>query len=408
MSDSPRPLKHARLPDLWGPDEVPHTPEAWSSHRRPQLLELFRDHVYGRTPEGGGVANIRRISRDAAALDGLAERTEWTVTLTGPLGTRHVSLLLYVPREATASDPAPVFVGLNFNGNHSVSADAAIALSQAPMPEIAERGTDERRWPLSMILERGYAIATMHYCELEADLPGHASGGVRGLFHGEAELERPDSRSWGAIGAWAWGLSRILDVLETMPTVDAAAAIAHGHSRLGKAALWAAAQDQRFAAVVSNESGCAGASLFRHSAGETIAMITDAFPHWFAGGFRQFATDVDQLPVDQHLLLAAIAPRPVHVASATLDFHADPRGEYLSTLHASPIFSLFGGSGTLLTQLHVPGTDVLPCVVANLHEPAVGRRVGGRLSYHLRFGEHDVIADDWSHFLDFADENVLA
>lgn len=391
------------LPSLWGSHEGPRTAAAWDA-RRQELVELFASEVYGRTPSGGGVGEVKVRSVDPAALGGLATCQQMTVTLAGPLGARTASLLLYLPN--TASAPVGCFVGLNFKGNHATSADPAIDISDGWMPAPSARGEAARRWPAGLVIERGYALATMHYSELEPDAPGRAAEGVRGLFETEQALQARAGDAWGAVGAWAWGLSRILDVLIATPGIDGKRIIVHGHSRLGKAALWSAVQDRRFAGVVSNDSGCAGASLTRHVSGETIAMITRDFPHWFAPNLAGYGDRIDALPVDQHQLLAAMAPRPVHVASATLDAHADPRGEFLSTLHASPVFSLHGHDGTLADPAIPPGEDVPFDTARRVAMPLVGTRIGGRLSYHLREGGHDVLAEDWAHFLDFADEQL--
>lgn len=402
------------LPSLWGAADRPRTAREWEFFRRPELLEVYSSQVYGRTPEGGGVSGVEIASCDREALGGLATMSQLKLSLTGPRGSKTASLLLYVPNDASAAEPAPVLVGLNFMGNQSTTDDPTIMESPGWVSSAgwetsaAERAAQVRRWPVRIPLERGYAVAIMHYAELEGDLPGLAAAGVRGLFHGEDELAAPAPDMWGAIGAWAWGLSRILDVLLTMPEIDGAAAIVHGHSRLGKTALWAAAQDPRFAAAISNDSGCVGASLFRHAAGETIPMITRDFPHWFAANLNAYRDDLAALPVDQHHLLALIAPRPVHVASATQDAHADPRGEFLSTVYASPILELYGHKGTRPAGQGLPGDDVAWQDAAKLGTSAPGKRIGGRLSYHMRDGIHDVLAEDWQHFVDFADANVLS
>lgn len=393
--------KNYRLPSLWG-ELADHTPQSWRSQRSPELVGLFAAQVYGTTPAGGGVAGVAETSRDETALDGAATRRELTVTLSGPLGTRDVHLLLYTPNDR--STPAPVLFGLNFQGNHSTTFEPAVTISRSWIPEPVGRGAQARRWPYARAITRGYAVATVHYADIEEDRPGHAATGVRGLFDTAEQLEherQPDG--WGAIGAWAWGMSRIIDVLLTMPELDASRIVAHGHSRLGKTALWAGAQDQRIAAAISNDSGCAGASLFRHHSGESVHMITRDFPHWFCPRFNDYAGAHESLPVDQHLLLAAILPRPVHVASADLDAHADPYGEFLATVHASPIAGLFGGRGTAHPA---PAADVPTETALAITPPTAGSRVGGLLSYSLRAGEHDVLAEDWDHFMDFADENL--
>jgi len=399
------------LPGLWRDGAQPRTAREWEYVRKPELLELFSAHVYGRTPEGGSVSKVETISRDEAALDGLATMSQMRITFRGPLGEKTGILLLYVPNRASAATPAPVFVGLNFLGNHTTTADPTIELvpgwwagGQRWVDEPKERAAEERSWPVRIPLERGYAVATMHYADLEPDSHLLAAKGVRALFHSKDELDarRPDM--WGAVGAWAWGLSRILDVLTDIPEIDATAAIVFGHSRLGKTALWAAAQDPRFAAAIANNSGTCGAGLFRHPLGQTIANITGQFPHWFCTKLASYADDaLAQLPVDQHQLLGLIAPRPIHVTSATADAY---RPDFLTTVFASPVMELYGHHGTLPPGLAEPGVDVNPQTASQQPVPKPGTRIGGRLSFHLRDGLHDLLAEDWQHFVNFADENV--
>ena len=365
----------------------------WTAQRRPELLRLFETHVYGRTPESGPRPRFQVTKTDPSALGGRAIRKEVAISFGGGQSARRLDLLLYLPSKAPA--PVPVFLALNFQGNHAVHPDPGITLSArwmaASSPGVvanrateASRGADARHWPLETILERGYGLATAYYGDLFLDRPDGAAESVLALFPGPR-----GSDAWGAIGVWAWGLSRALDYLETDRAVDAKRVVLIGHSRLGKAALWAGAQDPRLAVVISNDSGCGGAALSKRIYGETVAAITTRFPHWFCANFARYAGREAELPVDQHELLALVAPRPLYVASAVEDKWADPKGEFLSALNADPVYRLLGTDG--LPAREMPGVD-LP--------------VHGTIGYHVRSGGHDVTEFDWRQYLAFSDRHL--
>lgn len=395
LSDAPVP--EYSLPDpLRCADGSPvATAEAWTAKRRPEVLELFSREVYGRTPLARPVGMQAEVtSENPAALGGTATRREITVWFTRDRTGPTMRVLLYVPNTAPRQ-PRPLFLGLNFYGNHTVTDDPGVALAPGWIPSSpgvvdhraaeAARGVDAAKWQIPLVLARGYATATIYSGDLCPDHRDGLAEGVNGWFLKSTTESRADD-AWGAVGVWAWGLSRALDVLAADPDIDATRVAVHGHSRMGKAALWAGAQDTRFALVISNESGCGGAALSKRIHGETVARINTTFPHWFAKNFRRYNDAEAALPVDQHLLLALIAPRALHVASAEDDDWADPRGEFLSVVGAEPVFALFGKKG--------PGLADVPSV----HAPA-----GETLRYHIRSGSHDMTAYDWSQYLDTTD-----
>ena len=361
------------------------TPEQWRAGRRPEVLRLFEEYVYGKTPGGrpeGLAWEVR--STDEGALDSRATRKQIRIRFDGTDRGSSMDLLLYTPNDVDG--PAPVILGLNFKGNHTISDDPGIDLPEGA--DEADRGIQASRWPVEAIVGRGYGLATAHYFDIDPDVKDEWSDGVHPLFYGAGQ-DRPLPDQWGAIGAWAWGLSRALDYLETDPDVDADRVAVFGHSRLGKTSLWAGAQDERFALVISNDSGCGGAALSRRRIGETVERINTSFPHWFADTFNQYNGNEDALPVDQHMLIALAAPRPVLVLSAEGDRWADPRGEFLSAFHASPVYRLFGLEGI--------GDDA---------EPPLNTPVGGAVTYHIRPGGHDVTMRDWRVIMDFADAQI--
>ena len=311
-------------------------------------------------------------------------------------------LLIDTPKDATG--PVPAFLGLNFQGNHSIDSDRSISLNTNRMRNKKEttkvhraaeqtRGTASNRWPLDSITSRGYGLVTIYYGDIDPDFDDGFENGIHGHFKAQTE-SISQGQKWGSIAAWAYGLSRALDYLETDKLIDAESVAVIGHSRLGKTSLWAGATDPRFKMVISNDSGCGGAALSRRAIGETVGRINTKFPHWFCDNFLEYNNNENACPVDQHQLLALIAPRALYVASATKDKWADPKGEFLSCVGADPVYRLLGtdGMGGSQTPTEPP--------------PADSPIKSGTIGYHLRTGKHDLTDYDWQQYLDFADRHL--
>lgn len=363
--------------------------EDWETFRKPEILFSSTHHIYGRVPEELDTMYVRVNEEGRTALNGKSKRKQVTLTFVKGEQELSVDLLIYLPIDKNKS---AVFLGYNFLGNHTITDDPNVLFNKNLIsPNIADvqtRGTMKRRWPLEQIVGAGYGVVTLYRGDVHPDL-NDFSVGVHPLFY-ENGQERPHDDEWGTIAAWSWGLSRVMDYLETINEVDNEKVILVGHSRLGKVTLWAAATDQRFAAAISNNSGAMGSALARRNFGETVEVINTAFPHWFCGNFKKFSKKEFMLPVDQHMIMALIAPRPLYVASATEDLWADPKGEFLSAKEASVVYDLYGIKGLLDASMPQPETPLI-----------------GKVSYHIRTGKHDIIAYDWEQFIKFAKHNNI-
>jgi hypothetical protein len=395
----------SKVPDFILPDALTcndgtkiTTVKQWENKRRAELLEIFSLQVYGRTPKDKIKVTYETLSENPNFLNGKATAKQVKFIFTNGSKKHEAFLLLVLPNQPKGK--IPVFIAYNYKGNHTTIADTSILLPAAfSSPAIPtywryaagdeERGSQSDRWCYDKIIDRGYGVATMSYQDIypDSDKPETEEHAIMSLFSGYLPGQKaPDQ--WQALGAWAWGSSRIVDYLETQKRVDMNKIITMGHSRQGKAALWAGAQDKRFKIVISNNSGCGGAALSKRVFGQDIARITKSFPHWFCPAFNQYNNNEANLPFDQHELVALIAPRKVYIASAAEDLWADPKGEFLSGYDAGPVYELYGLKGL--------GTNVQP----PLHQPIMND-----VGYHIREGIHAVTDYDWMCFMDFADKN---
>ena len=372
----------------------------WMSRRRPEILQLFKDEIYGEQLPRPDEMRFELLSCKEGALNGLARRQEVRIHCAMQNGKSFsFDLLLYLPLEV--KKPVPCFFGLNFKGNHGCTDETDVLKTPVRFnngnvnvvtrvtPEFFEetsRGIQSYRWCFEEVIKRGYATATICYEDIFPDVPDGWQESCLSLF-GDFDGYYGFHEKYSAIGAWAWGISRALDYLETVPEIDSQKLLLHGHSRLGKTALWAGASDQRCQLVISNDSGCLGAALSHRMFGENFFILVNYRPHWFVKNARKYINKEYEMPFDQHFLLSLIAPRLLAVASATSDSGADPEGEFLSAVHSGSVYALFGSNGLECEQMPPPDTFVT-----------------GDISYHIRTGRHNQMPEDWAHYLEIADK----
>ncbi len=387
-------------PLLFSNGSAVNTPAQWEQRRR-EILQMFTEQMYGRMPPRPAKMRFQVYDLDPHALGGIATREQVAILFDGRPDGRRMDLLVYIPN---AVAHPPVILGLNFWGNETIDPDTGIHIDDRwiesgrnPFVDLscvqnhhatsACRGIDAGRWPVQMILRAGYALATAYRGDLDPDHIGGYAQSIRSAF----PQWTTGNDNFSTIAAWAWGLSRSLDYLESDPRVDGHRVVAFGWSRLGKAAVWAAATDPRFAALISNESGAGGAKLFHHPGGETILHLNTAFPYWFCRNFRQYNGENTSLPFDQNEVMALVAPRPLYIASAINDLNSDPKGEFLDAVAVSAVYRFLGVTGLPTTMW-----------------PPVNQPVLGRVSYHVRSGGHSVTDFDWEQYLRFCDRYVKA
>lgn len=361
--------------------------------RRAEILHTATRQMYGVMPERPRSMHFEVLEKDGRWLEGRVRRRQIRIHFGHEKNSPSADLLIYLP---VRSGPVPVILGLNFWGNYAICNDPGIVIPNrwveggySPFinlscvkenrPTEGCRGIDAARWPLEMIFSHGYGVATLCRTDIDYDSQtDHDLSPVRALYPELAQRED----NFATVGAWAWALRRCADYLETDPQIDSKKMIAYGWSRLGKAAVWAAANDERFAMLLSQESGAGGAKLFRTNKGQTIAQLTTTFPYWYSRQFQRYSGDDARLPFDQHLIFSAMAPRYVHVASAAGDAQSYAPGEFETARLATQVYNFLGYSG-------------LPVEVM----PPVDHPVFGRISYHIRPGGHNVMPYDWQQYM---------
>jgi hypothetical protein len=342
------------------------TQQLWTKVRRNEVLELFRENVFGRVPATPYTKNFKVINEDKNAMGGAATLKQVDITIGAEKGSLVIHLTLFVPNKV--SKPAPVYLLIDNRG---------------PANTDPTRKTKSEFWPAEEVIARGYAIAVFYNADLDSDNFDDFKNGIHALL----DKGQRKADAWGTLAAWAWGASRCMDYFETDKDINKKKVAVVGHSRGGKTALWAGAEDERFAMVISNESGCGGAALARRHFGETVARINTSFPHWFCTNYKKWSGNENAMPVDMHMLMSLIAPRALYVACAGEDLWGDPKGSYLALYNAVPVFQLFK------SDTRIP--EAIP--------PLNNQVKSGNVGYHIRDGVHNMLLKDWNWFMDMGD-----
>lgn len=366
--------------------------KTWTEKRRPEIVRLFEENQYGRTPGRPAGMSFEVFDKGTPAMGGKALRKQVTVYFSADKNGPKEDLVIYVP--ANAAGPVPLLLALNFSPNSSIFDDPGIRLGEVwgrdkkKIP--ATRGGGLGRINVENILAKGFGVAGIYYGDIDPDFLGGVELGVRKLYLKPGQTE-PAPEEWGAISAWAWGLSRAIDYLETDKAVDAKRVAIYGVSRLGKTVMWAGAHDTRIAMVIASCSGEGGAALSRRNYGETIAHLTapTRYPYQFGANYAKFTAHPEESPVDAHMLVALMAPRPVLLQTGTTDFWSDPKGEFLAAVAAEPVYRLFNKQGLGTGQM-----------------PEAGQPILHSIGYIMHAGGHGTMPGDWEHFLKFMDMHL--
>ncbi len=368
--------------------------EQWFQKRRPELKALFQHYMYGYPPPAPEKVEATLEREDGRAFGGKATLREISLAF-GPPDTPRIHLLLVVPNELKR--PAPVFVGMNFSGNHTLVQDAQVRIPSGwaydHFPGVKDhRFTEEGRgkllyvWALEDSIDRGYAVATFYNGDVDPDR-SDVREGIQPHFRKPGQKTGP--HDWGTIAAWAWGMQRAVDYLVTNPDLDKKRIAVVGHSRLGKTALLAGAFDERIALVIPHQAGCGGTAPSRGKVGESVQRINTSFPHWFNGTFKEFNTQPERLPFDQNCLAALVAPRPLLFTNAVEDTWANPGGQFQVLKAADPVYRFLEAGGLEADKM-----------------PEPGKLIDSKLGYFIRPGKHSMGKEDWLVFWAFADKHL--
>lgn len=367
--------------------------DAWQTKRRPELLKIFEENQYGRAPERTEAMRFEVIEKTTSSFEGKAVRKQVTIHFGESDAGPALDLLIYLP--ANAAGPVPLLLNIGFTANNLTVDDPAVKVGRVWDRKQGKRITAEggRRFGKLQVLptlERGFGIATFNYADVDPDVAGAIKDGVRQQYLADGENE-PAADEWGTIAAWAWGISRTIDYFEIDDQIDAKRIAITGVSRLGKTVMWAGANDPRIAMVIASCSGEGGAALSRRNYGETIAHLVapSRYPYQFAANYQKWGAVPRQAPMDAHLLVSLVAPRPLLLQTGNTDKWSDPKGEFLAAVAATPVYELFGKVGVRAATL-----------------PPAGEQVGETLAFYMHDGGHGTVPTDWDVYLQFM-ENQL-
>jgi hypothetical protein len=364
--------------------------KTWFEKRRPEIVKLFEANQYGRAPAEPKDISFEVFEKSGPAFDGKAVRRQVTIHFSKDKSGPKADLLIYLP--PGLEKPVPLLLNVSFTANSNTVDDPAVKegsiwnREQRRVPASSGRRFD--RLNVLPTLERGFGIATIYYGDIDPDFDGGLPHGIRGLYLKPGETE-PASDQWGSIAAWGWGLSRVLDYLETDADIDARRVALMGISRLGKTVMWAGARDTRFAMVIASCSGEGGAALSRRNYGERIKHLAVRYGYQFARNYGNWSDKVDEFPVDANLLVALIAPRPLLLQTGNTDRWSDPKGEFDAAVAGGLVYE-FLGKKTL-------GTDKLPLA---------GQPILHDIGFLMHDGGHGTVPADWDVFLKFMEMHL--
>jgi hypothetical protein len=365
-----------------------HDAKTWSQRRRPEIVSLFEKQQFGVAPGRPKDESFEVVEKGSAALNGKAIRKRIDIHLAKDKTTPIIHLVEYLP--ADANKPVPLLLNISFSAASNTVDDPGLPVGEIWDPKTkvkvpATQGRAFGKLNIGALLDAGFGVATFYYGDVEPDYADGFKDSIRKFYLKPGQSSR-GPEDWGSIAAWAWGMSRVQDYLEMDKQVDSKRVAIHGVSRLGKTVMWAGAHDQRFAAVIASCSGEGGASLSHRDYGETIGHLTapSRFPYQFAENYGKWAGFPDKAPMDAHMLVALIAPRPLLLQTGTTDFWSDPKGEFLSAVAGGPVYKLLGKSDL--------GTETWPAA----KEPVLHD-----IGYYMHDGGHGMIPSDWDIYVQF-------